>query len=62
MQPGALHIFRPYEAGPLASCISSTLDTSTNDRDPDVEALARRLATPRIVDRYLGLYRSAASR
>jgi len=62
MQPGALHIFRPYEAGPLARCIRSTLEISSTDRDPDVEALARRLAAPRVVDRYLGLYRTAAGR
>jgi len=62
MQPGALHIFRPYEAEALAQCIDSTLDVSTNERDADVDSLARRLATPRIVDRYIGLYRAAASR
>lgn len=62
MQPDALHIFRPYEAGALASCINSTLDVATDARDPGVESLARRLATPRIVDRYIGLYRAAASR
>ena len=62
MRPGALHLFRPYEAEPLAYCIRDTLDVATDDPDPDVEALARRLATPRIVDRYIGLYRSAASR
>lgn len=62
MQPGALHLFRPYQAEPLARCINSTLEVATDDRDPDVYALARRLATPRIVDRYMGLYRAAASR
>ena len=61
MQPGALHIFRPYEAGALARCISATLDVATDEHDRDVEALARRLAAPRIVDRYVGLYRAAAS-
>ncbi len=62
MQPGALHLFQPYEASALARCISATLDVSTNETDAKVRALARRLATPRIVDRYLGLYRAAASR
>lgn len=61
LQPGALHLFRPYEAGPLARCISSTLEIATDGRDPAVDALGRRLATPRIVDRYIGLYRAAAS-
>ncbi len=62
LQPRALHIFEPYQAEPLAKCISSTLNIATADRDPDVDALARRLAMPRIVDRYMGLYRAAASR
>jgi hypothetical protein len=62
MRPGALHIFRPYEAEPLARCISATLAVATDERDPDVDALAQRLATPRIVDRYMGLYRAAAGR
>jgi glycosyltransferase involved in cell wall biosynthesis len=61
LQPGALHLFRPYQPGPLARCIESTLVAATSDPDPDVVALARRLATPRIVDRYIGLYRAAAS-
>lgn len=62
MQPGALHIFEPYEAESLARCISATLQVATDERDPDVEALAQRLATPRIVERYVGIYRAAASR
>jgi glycosyltransferase involved in cell wall biosynthesis len=61
LQRGALHLFRPYQADALAACIESTLSLATNERDADVEALAARLATPRIVDRYLGLYRAAAS-
>ncbi len=61
MQPGALHLFQPYQASALARCIDSTLDVTTSEPDPDVRALARRLATPRILDRYLGLYRAAAS-
>ena len=61
MQPDALHLFRPYEAKALAARISSTLAIATDEADPAVMALARRLATPRIVDRYIGLYRAAAS-
>lgn len=61
MQPGALHLFRPFEAKALAARIDSTLALATEDADAAVTALARRLATPRIVDRYSGLYRSAAS-
>jgi glycosyltransferase involved in cell wall biosynthesis len=62
MQNGSVHLFRPYETEPLARCISSTLEASTDEPDAAVVALARRLATPRIVDRYIGLYRAAASR
>ncbi len=61
LQRGALHLFSPYQADALARCISSTLEISTDEPDPEVAALARRLATPRIMDRYIGLYRSAAS-
>lgn len=61
LQPGALHLFRPYEAAALARCISATLEQGDGHRDPDVDALAGRLATPRIMDRYIGLYRAAAS-
>ncbi len=60
MQPGSLHLFRPYEPGALASCIRTTLEQGSEQPDPAVAALASRLATPRIVDRYLGLYRAAA--
>jgi glycosyltransferase involved in cell wall biosynthesis len=62
MRPGALHLFRPFEAEALARCISETLSVATDEPDPNVQALARRLATPRIVDRYIGLYRAAARR
>ncbi len=61
MQPGALHLFRPYQPAALARCIGATLDLSTNEPDPNVRALAQRLATPRVIDRYVGLYRAAAS-
>lgn len=60
MRPGALHLFRPYEATALADRISQTLPIAGDEPDPDVVALARRLATPRIVDRYVGIYRSVA--
>jgi glycosyltransferase involved in cell wall biosynthesis len=61
LAPGALHPFAPYEAGALASCIGETLELATDEPHPPVAALARRLATPRIMDRYLGLYRAAAA-
>lgn len=62
LQPGSLHLFRPYAAEPLARGIDATLSIANGQRDPDVDALAERLATPRIVDRYVGLYLAAASR
>lgn len=61
LQPGALHLFSPYEPSPLAGCISETLAAAGDEVDPDVTALAERLATPRIVDRYIGIYRAAAN-
>ena len=60
LAPGALHRFAPYEPGPLAACIRETLAAATEGRHPAVEALALRLATPRILERYVGLYRAAA--
>ena len=62
MQPGSLHVFRPYTAEALAACVGTALDGATTAPSPAVEALARRLATPRIMDRYIGLYKAAASR
>ncbi len=61
LAPGALHRFSPYASSALAACIIATLALATERRDPRVEALARRLRTPRIMDRYIGLYRAAAS-
>ena len=61
MAPGAFHIFSPYDSGALAPVIATALDSATDEPDPHVQALARRLSTARIVDRYLGLYRAAAS-
>ena len=60
LEPGALHAFAPYQPGPLAACIDEALAVAGEERDPRVMALARRLATSRIVDRYVGLYRAAA--
>ena len=60
LEPGALHQFAPYQPGPLAECIDAALAVAGEERDPRVMALARRLATPRIVERYVGLYRAAA--
>jgi glycosyltransferase involved in cell wall biosynthesis len=61
LTPGALHPFTPYDAAALAATISATLAQSSDDPDPQVRALARRLAVPRVLDRYVGLYRAAAA-
>ena len=62
LEPGAFHSFTPYRSEPLAGAIVSALDVATDEPDPHVEALARRLSTSRVVDRYVGLYRAAAAR
>jgi glycosyltransferase involved in cell wall biosynthesis len=59
LAPGALRRFSPYEAAPLAAVIRSALAGATGGPDPQVEALAAQLATPRIVERYVELYRTA---
>ncbi len=61
MAPGAFHSFTPYKAEALAPAIERALAVATDDPDPHVLALARRLSTTRIVDRYIGLYRAAAA-
>ena len=63
MQPGALHLFQPYEASALARCISATLDVvHERDRCRSAGTGTASRDAQRIVDRYLGLYRAAASR
>lgn len=60
MVPDALHLFTPYTAEALAPVIASALEAATDEPDPHVQALARRLSTAHIVDRYVGIYRAAA--
>jgi glycosyltransferase involved in cell wall biosynthesis len=60
MTPGSLHMFSPYEPAALAETVTRTLEKATEGPDPRVQALARRLAAPRIMDRYVGLYHAAA--
>jgi hypothetical protein len=62
LAPGALHPFSPYDAAALATTISETLAQASDGPDAAVQALARRLAVPRVLDRYVGLYRAAAAR
>jgi len=60
MVPGAFHMFSPYTSEALAPVIASALQSATDAPDPHVQALARRLSTARVVDRYVGIYRAAA--
>jgi glycosyltransferase involved in cell wall biosynthesis len=62
LAPGALRRFARYEPEPLAAAIRGALGEATDEADPRVRALAATLATPRIVERYLELYREAAGR
>jgi glycosyltransferase involved in cell wall biosynthesis len=57
--PGALRRFSPYEPGALATAISRALVELDGPEDPGVRDLAERLSTPRIVERYVDIYRSA---
>jgi glycosyltransferase involved in cell wall biosynthesis len=61
MEPGAFHSFTPYKSAQLVGAIESALSVANDEPDPHVQALAHRLSTTRIVDRYLGLYRAAAA-
>jgi hypothetical protein len=59
LSPGALRTFSPNEPGPLARAIETVLESSPPDVDPAVDRLRQRLELPRIVERYLDVYRSA---
>jgi glycosyltransferase involved in cell wall biosynthesis len=61
LSPGALRRFTPYEPEPLAAAIRDALAEATGASDQRVQALATRLSTPRTLDRYSELYRSAAA-
>jgi len=62
LAPGAFHSFAPYRAEALVPVILSALAVATDEPDPHVQALADRVSTARVVDRYAELYRSAARR
>lgn len=59
---GSMHMFSPYTAEALAGKLAATLDAGPGPTDPAVERLRRKLATPRVVARYLDVYRVAAAR
>jgi len=62
MEPGALYLFSPYDSTALTPAIEHALAEADDEPDPHVVALARRLSTARIIDRYVGLYQAAAGR
>lgn len=62
LAPGALSRFSPYQAAPLAAAMRTALAGATGGPDPRVEALAAQLATPRIMQRYVELYRTVTDR
>jgi glycosyltransferase involved in cell wall biosynthesis len=59
--PGSMHAFSPYTAEALATKLTAVLDAGAGLTDPAVERLRRKLATPRVVERYLDVYRVAAA-
>ena len=56
LEPGALRIFQPLSAEALTAAVRAVLDEGPLLRDPRVVALGKRLATPRVVERYLQVY------
>ena len=59
LAPGALHIFAPLTPTAFATRVRAVLADPAVPADPAVDRLARLLATPRIVERYLDVYRLA---
>lgn len=59
---GSMRTFSPYTPEALAARVSATLDAYPGPIDPAVDGLRRRLATPRVLARYLDVYRVAAGR
>jgi glycosyltransferase involved in cell wall biosynthesis len=58
---GSMHMFSPYTAEALAAQLTATLNAGPGPTDAAVERLRRKLATPRVVERYLDVYRVAAA-
>lgn len=59
LEPGALRIFQPLSAEGLAGAVRAVLEEGPPLRDLRVVALAERLATPRVVEHYLEVYRAS---
>jgi glycosyltransferase involved in cell wall biosynthesis len=60
LSPGALRTFHPLEPGPLTETVRTALASAPSEDDPAVDRLRQRLAIPRIVERYLDIYRTIA--
>jgi glycosyltransferase involved in cell wall biosynthesis len=58
---GSMRMFSPYVAEALAGMLITTLAGRRGPIDPAVEHLRRKLATPRVVERYLDVYHAAAA-
>ncbi|MDQ3553866.1 MAG: glycosyltransferase [Chloroflexota bacterium] len=61
LEPGTLRIFRPLSADALAAAVRAVLDEGPPLRDARVAALAERLATPRVVEHYVRVYRASST-
>ncbi len=61
LAPGSMRTFSPYTAEALAAKVAERLGAGVGPTDPAVERLRRKLATPRVVERYLDVYRAAAA-
>lgn len=59
LEPGALRIFQPLRAETLAEAVKAVLDEGPPLHDVRVAALAERLSTPRVVERYVEAYRGS---
>jgi glycosyltransferase involved in cell wall biosynthesis len=60
MSRGSMRMFSPYTAEALAAKLTTTLNAGLGPTDAAVERLRRKLATPRVLERYLDVYRVAA--
>lgn len=57
LEPGALRIFQPLTAEALTAAVRIVLDEGPPILDARVRALAERLDTPQVVERYIEVYR-----
>jgi glycosyltransferase involved in cell wall biosynthesis len=60
LAPGSMRIVDPLTAPALAARVAEVLAAPPPDPDPPVASLRAQLATPRVVERYVELWRAAA--